>query len=207
MLDFADRAARAVEAGFAVGMHQHRDEVLPFATWLAQRQPHHIIEIGCLHGGTATMFHGLSTGKVITIDLPDGRFGGADHHYTREKCLDRGKTLFRECPRVRSILGDSHTVAVAEMVAKILNGDRADVLFIDGDHTYAGVRDDYELYAPLVEDGGVIAFHDILDTPLHRAAGCRVDQLWAELPGRKIVFSIDSAWGGIGVVFKGASRI
>lgn len=35
-----------------------------------------------------------------------------------------------------------------------------DVLYIDGDHTYEGVKADYELHAPMVKPGGVIFFHD-----------------------------------------------
>jgi predicted O-methyltransferase YrrM len=38
-----------------------------------------------------------------------------------------------------------------------------DVLFIDGDHTYDGVKADYQMYRPLVRKGGLIAFHDIVD--------------------------------------------
>jgi predicted O-methyltransferase YrrM len=34
-------------------------------------------------------------------------------------------------------------------------------LFIDGDHSYDGVRQDFEMYAPLVRPGGLVAMHDI----------------------------------------------
>lgn len=37
-----------------------------------------------------------------------------------------------------------------------------DVLFIDGDHTYAGVKHDLETYGPLVKDGGKIVMHDVV---------------------------------------------
>lgn len=196
-------AKLAVDAGFAVGMHQHRGEIEPFAAWLAARKPRHVIEIGTLHGGTATMFHQLCMGQVITIDLPGGRFGGADHNLDLARCQERGARLRASCSRVYPVLGDSHDPKTVEAVRGLLGGQRADLLFIDGDHTYEGVRRDYELYAPLVREGGVIAFHDILDTPQHRAAGCRVDQLWLELPGHKAAFSINGAWGAIGVTFKG----
>ena len=33
-----------------------------------------------------------------------------------------------------------------------------DLLFIDGDHSYEGVRQDYKMYSKLVRDGGLIAF-------------------------------------------------
>ena len=45
-----------------------------------------------------------------------------------------------------------------------LNGAEIDILFIDGDHTLEGVKKDFELYAPLVANGGYIVFDDFLDT-------------------------------------------
>ena len=35
-------------------------------------------------------------------------------------------------------------------------------MFIDGDHSYGGVKKDFELYSPLVNKSGMIAFHDII---------------------------------------------
>jgi MMP 1-O-methyltransferase len=34
------------------------------------------------------------------------------------------------------------------------------LLWIDGDHSYAGVKADVEAWVPFVRPGGVIAFHD-----------------------------------------------
>ncbi|MFN6069283.1 MAG: class I SAM-dependent methyltransferase, partial [Pseudanabaena sp.] len=65
--------------------------------------------------------------------------------------------------------------------AKVLNGDKIDFLFIDGDHTYEGVRQDYEMYSPLVQKGGYIAFHDINDTERHRQRNVHVAEFWNEL--------------------------
>lgn len=38
--------------------------------------------------------------------------------------------------------------------------DRISALFVDGDHSYLGVKKDIELYSPRVVQGGFIAFHD-----------------------------------------------
>jgi len=38
-------------------------------------------------------------------------------------------------------------------------------LFIDGDHTYDGVRDDFDNWAQYVAVGGHIAFHDMIQIP------------------------------------------
>ena len=45
-------------------------------------------------------------------------------------------------------------------------------IFVDGDHSYAGVRQDILDYYPLLAPGGVMAFHDYLPalTPENRAA-------------------------------------
>lgn len=51
-------------------------------------------------------------------------------------------------------------------------------LFIDADHRYSGVRADFELYAPLVRPGGLIAFHDISD---NTQPGVEVNKLWSEI--------------------------
>ena len=39
--------------------------------------------------------------------------------------------------------------------------DRIDLLFIDGDHSYEGVRADWEAYGSMLGPGSVVAFHDI----------------------------------------------
>lgn len=59
--------------------------------------------------------------------------------------------------------GSSHASLSYERVKNVLSGRPLDVLFIDGDHTYEGVRADYQMYRPLVRKGGLIAFHDIVD--------------------------------------------
>lgn len=35
------------------------------------------------------------------------------------------------------------------------------LLWIDGDHTYEGVKEDLELFAPHLADGAIVAFHDL----------------------------------------------
>ena len=37
-----------------------------------------------------------------------------------------------------------------------------DLLFIDGDHSYKGVKTDWELFAPLVKKFGIVVFHDTM---------------------------------------------
>ena len=38
-----------------------------------------------------------------------------------------------------------------------------DLLFIDGDHSYQGVKDDWDNFSPFVKVGGIVFFHDCDD--------------------------------------------
>lgn len=52
------------------------------------------------------------------------------------------------------IRADSHKQETFEKVEKILNGRKIGFLFIDGDHTYEGVKKDFEMYNKLAVEGG-----------------------------------------------------
>jgi predicted O-methyltransferase YrrM len=56
---------------------------------------------------------------------------------------------------------DSHSPDTLASVKQILQGRKLDLLFIDGDHSFEGVRADSEMYMPLVRSGGLVVFHDI----------------------------------------------
>ncbi len=47
----------------------------------------------------------------------------------------------------------------------ILGGREIDLLYLDGDHSYAGIKSDYERYEPLVAKDGIIGIHDIWEIP------------------------------------------
>jgi predicted O-methyltransferase YrrM len=101
---------------------------------------------------------------------------------------------------------DSHDLSTRDAVVDLLDGRSVDFLMIDGDHLYDGVRLDFELYAPLVGDGGLVAFHDILPHP--RVPSCQVDVFWNEIKGRYRHLEIvdpsedwgTGQWGGVGVL-------
>jgi hypothetical protein len=62
------------------------------------------------------------------------------------------------------ILGDSHDPATMEQLVEALDGEPIDMLFIDGDHTYAGVWADTHLVLDhgFVRPGGLVVYHDIV---------------------------------------------
>ena len=65
------------------------------------------------------------------------------------------------------INGSSYGQATVAHATSMLANQKIDILFIDGDHTYAGVKADYEAYKGFDRNGGLIVFHDIVKD--HRA--------------------------------------
>lgn len=75
------------------------------------------------------------------------------------------------------------------------------VVFIDGDHSYFGVSEDWKFAKRLRPR--MVAFHDIATAVKHRNEGCEVDQLWNEIKSSGLKTSekiVGAGWGGIGVV-------
>ena len=182
-------------------MTQVRSEILTFGKLLQEFAPKRSLEIGTNYGGTLLLLCALSPpgAQIISVDLPKGRFGGG---YPRRKM-----PLFRMFPKtgqeLHLIRGDSHAKETKAHVTRLLNGEPLDYLFLDGDHTYEGVRRDFQMYAPLVRAGGMIAFHDIA---AHRTEpDCQVDRFWKEIrseyQNKEIIENPDQGWAGLGVIF------
>lgn len=99
--------------------------------------------------------------------MPGGPFGGG---YPKWKA--HFTSLLRDILlKIFLIRADSHDIRTLDVVKRILGGHKLDFLFIDGDHTYEGVKKDFEMYSPLVRKGGLIAFHDIVPGPLECVGG------------------------------------
>jgi cephalosporin hydroxylase len=105
--------------------------------------------------------------------------------------------------RIYLLRRDSHDPKTLEEVKGILDGQKVDFLFIDGDHTYNGVKQDFEMYSPLVKEGGIIAFHDIVCHDPSENVG--VPEFWNLIKNKykhlEIVYDWNQKWAGIGVLY------
>ncbi|MGC2421130.1 MAG: class I SAM-dependent methyltransferase [Candidatus Acidiferrales bacterium] len=141
---------------------------------IKRREPRTALEIGTARGGTLFLLCRLAAGnaKIISLDLPHGPFGGG---YSPLR-IPLYKRFARPGQSLHLLRADSHSAATLERVNKLLDGELLDYLFIDADHTYEGVKKDFEMYAPLVRPGGMVVFHDIAQNQL----GCEVPRFWNE---------------------------
>lgn len=186
-------------------MSQIRGEITNLVKILMDSEPIvNVIEIGTKLGGTLHIWKSLAAGKIISIDMPNGTYGGwllKNHPYLNDVFETRNK--FFSDKRTFMITGDSHKPSTKAQVKKILGKDKADLLFIDGDHTYKGVKKDYNDYKGFVRRGGMIVFHDIYNCEYHNLLGVGAWKVWDEVKGIKREFIHNSKWGyGIGLLQK-----
>jgi cephalosporin hydroxylase len=186
-----------LDRAYKLGMPQEKAEIEQLAKFVQTLQPKIVVEIGTKNEGTFMIWNEVTSAKTISIDLVEGIHGGVSQEKTNLR-NENFKKLYG--PRCTFIGGNSHDKSTYDKVLKCLNGEQIDFLFIDGDHTYEGVKQDYEMYSPLVKQGGYIAFHDINDTARHRRRNVYVGKLWNELKGSKIEFNANSDWAGIGII-------
>lgn len=159
-----------------------------------------ILEIGAFDGGSS---YGLKhfAENMVTMDfIPKCRFDQVPFQSLNWTYIG----------------GDSHDPSFRQKASDFLGGT-VDVLMIDGDHTYAGALQDYHEYKHLVREGGIIIFHDIMDTEAHREQGCFVHDTWKEVKElneftnykecieletemRHGQWMDNTTWGGVGII-------
>lgn len=136
---------------------QWEQEIVGFLNFAKAQKPVRICELGIFLGGTNLMLtHALPQVKqVIGVDLWIRNRSHLKYyaHPSQRQTLITGKTC------------DPKTL---ESVSEALAGEKLDLLFIDADHSYAGSKQDFMQYRHFVRDGGIIAFHDIVQDHLTR---------------------------------------
>jgi len=187
----------AINGFQAMQKYEELSELLALVSTLA---PERILEIGVGKGGTSWAWSKLSSVKqIIAVDLPNGPWGGGPTEESIKYIKENSN-----CPYI-FFPGNSHEDSTFNFVATELGDHKLDFLMIDGDHSYEGVKADYERYKTLLRPGGIIALHDICTH--ETSSGCEVEKFWKELrstvPGAYISIIHDpSTWGGIGITWK-----
>lgn len=122
-------------------------------------KPEIVVEIGSARGRSAC-FMGMAlkengAGKLYAID-PHTRTAWND-----DDSVDTYEVLLRN---VETLGLQSHVEVLRETSDHVARNWSMpiDLLFIDGDHSYDGVKHDWELFSPFVRQFGGVIFHDTL---------------------------------------------
>ncbi len=148
------------------GASQKPKELYMVSEFLKGYKIKKILEIGVWNGGSTIFWANMigDDGKIFAVDIENHPKYYSGTAYQKQ---------------IIEMLGDSHNPEFKKWVCEQVG--EVDMLFIDGDHTKEGVKDDYDSFHHLVRPGGIIGFHDIIDSEYHRSKGCFVALFWEEI--------------------------
>jgi predicted SAM-dependent methyltransferase/cephalosporin hydroxylase len=154
-------------------VHQKPTELIMLFDFLKGNKIKKVLEIGSANGGTAVFWANMigDDGVVYSVDITPV-----------DKCY-KGTEYEKQ---IIEMIGDSHDQTFKQEIYDKVG--KVDMLFIDGDHSYEGAKDDFNSFAHMVRDGGFIVLHDIVDSEYHRERGCFVATLWNEIKNEYKIF-------------------
>ena len=137
---------------------QYPNQFSKYLSFLRTNEIHSYLEIGCRWGGTFVLTHEVlkrfgSMTNSVAVDIIDSP--------VQEYCKSRSECQF--------IKMNSQSPEFKEFIRQ----KQFDVIFIDGDHSYDGVKTDYE---STKDSGRIFVFHDIVN-----AACLGVVEFWNSL--------------------------
>ena len=203
-LDLANKIFQNVPLkylGWSIRPGQIAEEIQSLLLIIQKLKVNTMLEIGTWNGGTLFLFARManSNAKIISLDMPGGEFGGG---YEKFK-IPFFTNFAQENQKIYLIRASSHLASSLLKVKNTLEDRKLDFLFIDGDHSYNGVKKDFEMYSPLVRKDSLIAFHDILKNPIETR--CEVYSFWNEIKEtynyQELVNDPRQNWGGIGLIY------
>lgn len=151
-----------------VPISQYEDEFSILLDEYKRQKPKTILEIGTHHGGT--LYHWIT-------EAPDGAtILSIDNQHIN---CDLYSVWANKRVYVDYYKGDSTSYSAIDYA--IRNYCPYDWIFIDGDHSYKGVKHDWEASKAMISSKGIIAFHDILPHPPWNEQPVEVEKLWSEI--------------------------
>lgn len=132
-------------------------------TWLAEQASCHdlIIEIGSFHGRSTRALGDYARGMVIAVDTWTGPVGANERDV-----LPSFYAKFQD--NLQDLIHEQKVVPITPDEVKFIVGP-PDLVFIDADHQYLGVKRDIEYWLPKIEKGGIISGHDYSYPDVRRA--------------------------------------
>jgi predicted O-methyltransferase YrrM len=119
-----------------------------------------LAEIGVWHGVTTCRIRSAMApdGVLLAVDpFPTGQLGFSVQRVIARRTvgrIDRGRVVWLRT-----------TGVAATAVPEVTGAGGIEFLFIDGDHSYDGLKGDWEAWRGLIAPGGHVALHDSRSTP------------------------------------------
>jgi len=170
------------------GFHQHVSILKDISDSLDQEKIVYV-EIGCFAGATAALMLADNRTEVISVDL--------GLPITPEVVKGNIKDVRESLDRFEYIEGDSRSEETVQKLQESLGEQQIDILFIDGDHSEQGVKDDFYNYSPFVKKGGFVVFDDYLDAEHSPQVFPAVNSILLDLSGYEKIGTPENTYGAL----------
>lgn len=165
-ISFLKRATRFAKNRLVDESGKDSDYGIFFASILNMVEAKICVEIGVQTGKTTKlMCQAMKNGHVYGFDNWDDH--GLINQFKTQKYsmkdvenrLVKAKLNNFTLTKVDTINDRTH---FEETLDKLIGNNKIDFAFIDADHSYIGVKNDFEVIYPRLKNSGIIAFHDTL---------------------------------------------
>lgn len=166
-------------------------------------KPTRLLCIGSRYGYIpAVMAQACKDNDKGVVDFVDPGYGESDkNHWTGVGYwkVKEGRECFNKFGLRKWI---STYLLTSEEFKKKYNKREYGYIYIDGNHSYDGVTNDYKLFFPKLKIGGFMVFHDICVKGAKTGGIYGVGKLWEELLVKDSHISFVFSGSGLGVIQK-----
>lgn len=169
--------------------HHHYHILYDIADSINKKEINYV-EIGCYAGGSACLMLQRKETNVISIDLGEP--------ISEEVVLNNVKNHNIHKNKFSYIKGNSQVFETKEKLKSIMNeykSQEIDILFIDGDHSFNSIHNDFNLYEDLVSIDGYIIFDDYNDSQYSPDVNGAVNNIVSNLKNYEVIGTIENSLG------------
>ena len=174
--------------------------------WLCRKvkalQCNCMVEIGSRFGGSLYLLaqQCMPGATIVSVDVQGFSWGKSKSASKLQFVISKLNEMGFHAHWVNGLSGDPDVV----LKVRELTGNNVDFLFIDGDHRFEYVMQDWDNYRGMVKENGMIGFHDIAFDPRETPWGKKgVSRLWEILKPAYRSEAIILSLMGIGILYKG----
>ncbi len=172
------------------------------ASFINSLQPERVLVIGSKQGYIPAICglacKAIKKGKVDFVDAgygaeDDNNWGGTS--FWKDNDPDEHFSIWELNKYI-----DTYVMTSAQY-AKKFPKRKYQYIYVDGDHSYEGVKKDYRLFWPKLASGGFMVFHDIKTKGTHHDVEFGVWKFWNELKDKNKIEFVDGV-NALGIVQK-----
>lgn len=170
---------------------------------IRQQKPKNLLCIGSRHGFIpAVMAQACKDNKYGKVDFVDAGYGENDKNHWTGKAYwlsDKGLNCFKNFKLENYI---KISVVTTEQFKKEHKNKKYDYVYIDGDHSYKGVKFDFDSFWSSLNQNGYMLFHDICVKGLMPEGEYGVWRLFEKIKQKNPYISVDYKKSGLGILQK-----